>query len=611
MKSLRSNIYTGFAIIVALLIAIGLIGYHGANQLNESSTAMRRVSEIDSAVGEIDRNVTELQLRVSRYMATGHDSLRDDIIRLNDQLIGQINERASNQIDPQMQDLFLRMSERLPEYRSHFDAVIEERGLRADLVQQQLPAQAETIQELLQRLANSQVSAEEQRSNASASLLCKSCFLEAERLLLRYYIAADASFVNDALEQITLAVESLSPIQASGETNSIQQELIQELQEYKRLGIRAVQATRSYLYLVNVVMAGEASEVTYFSGRLRSLSESRRAKISQDMAVTTANVRRITGIGICIAVALGVLIAGRLGTLILTPVTALTGTFRQLASGKTVVTIPETQRQDEIGDMALAAEVFRQRNVEQRQLLEKAESLANEIALKAGELETTNAELDSFAYVASHDLKSPLRGIRQLAAWIEEDAGHLLPEESVRHFQAMQSRVQRMENLLEDLLHFSRIGRQRAQPEVVDVNELLNGVIELTDNPHNAKVHVPVPLPSLQTIRVSLEQVFLNLIGNAIKHNDKQENCRIEVLWEQKDDQYLFHFKDNGPGIEPQHHERVFQMYQRVGHSEVEGSGMGLAIVKKQIESHRGSIHLDSNPNDGVTFTVTWPTTLA
>jgi len=115
VKSLRSNIYTGFAIIVVLLVAIGLIGYFGANQLNKSSTAMRQVSEIDATVGEIDRQVTELQLRVSRYMATGQDLLGRDIIRLNDDLIADINKQATSQIDPQIKDLFLRMSKLLPE----------------------------------------------------------------------------------------------------------------------------------------------------------------------------------------------------------------------------------------------------------------------------------------------------------------------------------------------------------------------------------------------------------------------------------------------------------------------------------------------------------------
>ncbi|MEP3482392.1 MAG: ATP-binding protein [Fuerstiella sp.] len=610
MKSLRSNIYTGFAIIVALLIGVGLIGYLGSKQLSDSSAAMRKVSSTDAAIAKINRDVTELQLRVARYMATGHRSLQSDIIALNDHLIDQINQQVEAQVAPEMQDLFLRMSVRLPAYRSHFNSVIEERRLRADLVQQQLPNQSQVVHERLNKLQQSLPVKALRQANEAAILLCKSRFLEAERLLLRYYIAASVPLVTDASKQIELAIESLTPLKSEGEAEPIRQQLIRELKKYKRLGIRAVQATRSYLYLVNVVMAGEASEVTYFSTRLRSVSESQRNQIADKIAVTTTNIRRATGIGICIAVALGVLIASRLGTLILRPVTALKETFRQLAAGRTVLTIPESERKDEIGEMALAAEVFRQRNVEQRALLEKAESLAIELASKATELESSNAELDSFAYVASHDLKSPLRGIRQLAAWIQEDAGHLLPEESMQHFQAMQSRVQRMETLLEDLLNFSRIGRQDTQPEQVDLNELVNDVIELTDNPNQVAIGVPEPLPVLQTIRVSLEQVFMNLIGNAVKHNDKHENGRIDILFEQQDESYVFHFRDNGPGIEPQHYERVFQMYQRVGNTDVDGSGMGLAIVKKQIESHRGSIHLDSNNGDGVTFTVVWPESL-
>lgn len=611
MKSLRSKIHTGFAIIIVLLIAIGLIGYHGVQQLNQSSTAMRQVSQIDAVVGEIDRDVTELQLRVSRYMASGHESLRADIERLNDDLISRINDQAANQPDADMRDLFLRMSEQLPEYRSQFESVIQERQLRADLVQQQLPAQAQRIQKGMTELMQAAKSSEQSEGIGPTVLQCKSHFLQTERLLLRYYIAADALHLDDALEQINLAIAELRKIEGLPEINSVCKTLIANLEEYKRIGVRAVQATRSYLYLVNVVMAGVASEVTYFSSRLRSHSELRLAAISQDMAATTTGVQRVTATGIGLAVALGILIAGHLGRLILKPVTALTSTFRELVTGNTVVAIPETNRHDEIGQMALAAEVFRQRNLEQQRLLKKAESLAEQLVQKAQELELSNAELDSFAYIASHDLKSPLRGIRQLAEWIEEDSGHLLPPDSVQHFQAMQTRVKRMETLLDDLLHFSRVGRTDTEAELVDLNQIVEGIIEITDNPHGVAIVVPTPLPTFQTMRVPMEQVFLNLIGNAVKHNDKGSDGRIEILWEKQDKAYLFRFRDNGPGIEPRHHERVFQMYQRVGDTSVEGSGMGLAIVKKQIEHNHGSICLDSNPGEGVTFTVTWPIALA
>lgn len=607
MNSLRSNIYFGFTVIVTLLAAIGVIGYSGVSRLYESSAAMQQASAVSLVVQEIDRDVQELQLRVSRYMATGHNSLRRDIVQLNDRLVSRINEQATNQENKEMRDMFVRMSQHLPEYKKHFDSVIEERGLRADLVQQQLPDQSAIVHQHLREL-NDILPADETHIGAHAKVLrCETQFSQAEKSLLRYYVAADSKIFNEALQFNSEAIECLAQLDATGEAETLRTSLMRELTEYERIGTRAVQATRSYLFLVNVVMAGEASEVTYFSDRLKTLAQESSEKISSEMATTVAKVQQITKIGIVLAVVLGLLFAGRLGRSILQPVTSITETFRQLASGRTAVTIPETQRNDEIGQMALAAEVFRQRNVEQEQLLKMSESLSKELAAKAEELEATNADLDNFAYVASHDLKSPLRGIRQLAAWIEEDSGHLLPEESVQHFRKMQQRVQRMEMLLDDLLDFSRIGRVEAASEAVDVGKVIKSIVDITNNPHNVQINIPDSLPTLETIRVPCEQVLLNLISNAIKHNDKQDQGVIEVVWDRSGENEVFTVSDNGPGISEEHHERVFQMYQRVGDPAVEGSGMGLAIVKKQVERMGGNIRLGSNTTGGVTFTVAWP----
>ena len=570
---------------------------------------MRQASEVSIAVQQIDRDVQELQLRVSRYMATGHDSLRNDIVRLNDRLVSHIESQASTQTNQQMKDLFVRMSEHLPEYKMHFDSVIEERGLRADLVQKQLPAQSAVIQEHFRALdavipGNDQFVLEH-----AAVLRWETQFSQAEKLLLRYYVAADAAFVDQALEHMLEVKDSLSSLNTTPDVEVQKLRLLEELNQYQRLGIRAVQATRSYLFLVNVVLAGEASEVSYFSDLLRTLAQESSQTISTEMAATVASTQQFTRLGILLAVMLGVLFAGQLGRSILNPVTAITETLRQLASGQTAVAIPGTQRKDEIGQMALAAEVFRQRNVEQEQLLRTSEALTKELAAKAEELEATNKDLDNFAYVASHDLKSPLRGIRQLAAWIDEDAGHLLPEESVQHCRKMQERVERMELLLDDLLNFSRIGRSEAQAEIVDVSELVTGIAEITNNPYSIEINITRELPTLCTLRFPLEQVLLNLISNAIKYNDKRERGVVELTWEQERQNYIFTIRDNGPGIAAEHHERVFQMYQRVGDPAIAGSGMGLAIVKKQVERIGGSIQLLSGRDEGTAFIVTWPVT--
>lgn len=609
MNSLRSNIYFGFAVMIALLVAVGLFGYFGVSRLNTSSEAMRQVAELDAAVGRIDQNVSELQLRVSRYIETGKTSIQEDVLRILASLTTQIEQQSSSEIDPEMRTLFQRMSEHVEEYSLNIDSVVLERSLRSNLVQEQLPNQAETIQAKLQQLLDSLGTETELYEIRPSVLLCKSHFLQAERFLLRYYNGEDAEFVDRALSQIDEAIDYLTDVGSEQRHQEPCTSILNELRQYRRIAVRSVQATRSYLYLVNVVLAGGASEMNYYARQLREISGEQSAGILADIKRTTADTRRFTGIGVAVALIMGVLIATRLGASILKPITSLQDTFGKLANGQTVVEISESHRRDEIGQMALAAEVFRQRNVQQQELLDQTKAMAEELSVKAEELAASNSDLDSFVYVASHDLKSPLRGIRQLSAWIEEDAADVLPEESSRHLQAMQSRVRRMEDLLDDLLQFSRIGREECEPELVDMNSMMDGILELTDNPHNVQIEIAENLPVFSTVRVPLEQVFLNLLGNAIKHNDKQDRGKVQILCDRVDDHYRFQIRDNGPGIAPRHHERVFKMYQRVGDQNVDGSGMGLAIVKKQVERLRGRIDLNSNPDSGVTFTVVWPAT--
>lgn len=607
LNSLRSRIYIGFAIIASLLVVLGLIGHYGTRRLHVASNAMRDVSDVNAVVLEVDRDVQELQLRVGRYVTSGGVALQNEIITLNDHLVLLIEDTANDQTEPEMRDLFDRMSEHLPEYRKQFESVIKERQIRADLVQNQLPNQSLVIHNKLSRL-KLMIEDDEQANEIRVSLLrCESMFSQAEKLLLRYYVAPDTTFVNLAIEHLEEAALSLKDIKSHDESETLRQDLIAELERYQRVGVRAVQATRSYLFLVNVVMAGEASEVTYYSDRLRELSKQRHDRLSAEAASMTANIRRITGTGITVALLLSLVIAGRLAMRIVQPIAAITHTFKRLAAGESVTSIPESNRDDEIGQMAMAAGVFNDQNRKQKLLLEESNRLADELAAKAEELKQINGDLDRFAYAASHDLKSPLRGIRQLASWIDEDHGHLLPEESLKHFRAIQTRIGRMELLLDDLLSFSRIGRTEDSAEMVNLSAMLQDIVEITDNPKEVSIQWNPDLPEFRTYRIPLEQVLLNLIGNAIKHNDKGRLGLVEVLCEQHKDFITFSIRDNGPGIEPQHHERVFRMYQRVGSPNVDGSGMGLAIVKKQVERLGGRIQLECNPDQGVTFRFEWP----
>jgi PAS domain S-box-containing protein len=254
------------------------------------------------------------------------------------------------------------------------------------------------------------------------------------------------------------------------------------------------------------------------------------------------------------------------------------------------------------GILAHAVEVTDQ-VLARRQVEQKAEELAR----LTRQLEQSNRELDQFAYVASHDLKAPLRGIANLTQWIEEDLGERVVGESKEHMHLLKGRVHRMEALIDGILAYSRAGRARERPEPVDVGTLLTEVVELLDPPAETEVVIAPGMPTLDTERVPLQQVFMNLIGNAIKHNQRP-HARIEVTAREVGAFYEFSVADNGPGIAPQHHQKIWQIFQTLAsRDQVEGTGIGLSVVRKLVEARGGQTRVESESGRGATFYFTWP----
>ena len=224
-----------------------------------------------------------------------------------------------------------------------------------------------------------------------------------------------------------------------------------------------------------------------------------------------------------------------------------------------------------------------------------------------GALARSNRELDQFAYVASHDLKAPLRGIANLSQWIEEDLGDNAPPDVAEKMTLIRGRVQRLELLIDGILQYSRAGRVRSQIEAVDVGALLAEIVELLAPPAETRITIGPDMPTIMTERTPLQQVFMNLISNAIKYN-RQPDATIDVTVKDAGSMYAFSIRDNGPGIEEQYHERIFGIFQTLeSRDRVEGTGIGLSVVKKTVELNGGSIRVDSALGEGATFTFEWP----
>lgn len=246
---------------------------------------------------------------------------------------------------------------------------------------------------------------------------------------------------------------------------------------------------------------------------------------------------------------------------------------------------------------------------EQVRARREVERKAAKLARLANALQQTNKELDQFAYVASHDLKAPLRGIANLAQWIEEDLGDRITGESLEHMRLLKGRVHRMEGLIDGILAYSRAGRASVSPEHIDVPLLLREVIDLLAVPSHVEFDIASDIPPLVAERTPLQQVFLNLIGNAVKYGALgRDAAHVRVHCEVEDDHVEFIVSDDGPGIAPEFHDRVWGIFQTLQpRDKVEGTGIGLSVVKKIIETRGGRVWLVSAPGEGASFHFTMP----
>ncbi|MCU0535879.1 MAG: GAF domain-containing protein [Hydrococcus sp. Prado102] len=235
---------------------------------------------------------------------------------------------------------------------------------------------------------------------------------------------------------------------------------------------------------------------------------------------------------------------------------------------------------------------------------------ADELAKVNLELARSNEELDAFAYIASHDLKEPLRGIHNYSSFLLEDYENVLSEDGIGKLQTLMRLTRRMEDLIESLLHYSRLGRSELFLQQTDLNQLVNEVLDIFKiglPKTGVTISIPRPLPMVYCDRVQISELFSNLIGNAIKYNDKpQKIVEIGYLEAEEPERAtpIFYIKDNGIGIREKHLETIFRIFKRLhpANKYGGGTGAGLTIAKKIVERHNGKIWVRSVYGEGSTF---------
>jgi signal transduction histidine kinase len=241
---------------------------------------------------------------------------------------------------------------------------------------------------------------------------------------------------------------------------------------------------------------------------------------------------------------------------------------------------------------------------------ERLQATAAALEARQAELERSNRALDEFAHVVSHDLKAPLRSMVNYAAWIEEDAGPALVGDARTHLVQLRAQAGRMRALIDGVLAYARAGRERPEPELVDVGALVREVVETLDPPPGVTISVDEGLPTLRTARVPLRQVLQNLIGNAVAHAGR-DDPRVHVSGRpvgEDDAWHEFAVADNGEGIAPELHERIWELFHTLRpESDAAGTGIGLAIVRRTVEGNGGTAWVESAKGAGATFRFLWP----
>lgn len=305
----------------------------------------------------------------------------------------------------------------------------------------------------------------------------------------------------------------------------------------------------------------------------------------------TASIQRTKNISFyltTISIVIGFLVAVMLARNLSKRILKMVEMSNSIAKGNYKVQMID-KKEDELGKLSTS-------------LNHMANVLSNNFSL----LKRKNEELDQFAHIVSHDLKTPLRGISNVVSWIEEDHGHELSPKVHDYLQLIHGRLMRAENLIKGILSYARIETDASEKEEVDVNDLINEIVDNLILPPALSLQVEQKMPVLFTERLLLFQVFSNLITNAVKYHDKTEGI-VKIYFKENQLNYQFFIEDNGPGIAPNHQDKIFKIFQTLNEKDsFESTGVGLAIVKKILDSRKETIGLKSELGKGSVFSFTW-----
>jgi signal transduction histidine kinase len=307
-------------------------------------------------------------------------------------------------------------------------------------------------------------------------------------------------------------------------------------------------------------------------------------------------------VGVVLIIA-GIFVAWLMSRNITGPLNELTAAAQAIAAGDYSLLV-QTSRKDELGKLA------RTFNAMAVQVRNAQQELEKKVKDRTARLETVNKELEAFSYSVSHDLRTPLRAISGYSMMLKEDNEGKLDAEANRMIGAIIANTKMMGQLIDDLIAFSRLERKEVKSRPIDMKMLAESCLEgLLPNGDSARYRVHIdPIPVCAGDESMIKQVWINLLSNAIKYSAKEPGPSVEIGYKEQDSMNVYFIRDNGVGFDMQYAHKLFGVFQRLHRQEeFEGTGVGLALVKRIINKHSGEVWAESSPGKGASFYFSLP----